>query len=319
MINIEALMNGEARTEKFEKGNIIFRDGEPSDNKMYILIEGAAGVYKNYNMPGEICVATLAKGDFFGEMSLFLNKERTATIVAKDDMVLFVIDSTDVFEFLKTQQDIVFSLLQTLCLRLDSTNTNAADNRVSYEQDLTTLIDENSKMETIMKIDPLTGVYNRRHFREVAKLLIDTATRTDRFSFIVMFDLDFFKKINDTYGHDAGDHVLITFAQLVSNIVRSDDIFARYGGEEFILLISCASPDDAMMLVERIRQSICKKPVEFKDSKISVSASIGVAAVSSGSDLDVAISFADLALYRAKHNGRNRTVFYEEEMESPTL
>ena len=313
MVDIEKLATSDMKQEMFEKGTIIFNDGDPSDYKMYVLLDGHVGVYKNHGMTGEICIATLSKGDFFGEMSLFLNKARTATIVVAEDVTLLVLDRINIFEFLKNQQDTAFSLIQTLCWRLDSTNASAADNRASYEQDLTALVLENSKMETIVNTDSLTGAYNRRYFREVSRLLIDTATRIGKHSYIVMFDLDFFKKINDTYGHDAGDYVLITFAKMVNEIIRSDDIFARYGGEEFIMLVSCTGKEDAMMLVERIRQSVCHAPFEFGDSKIAVSTSVGGAVVSAGSDLDMAISFADIALYKAKHEGRNRTVFYEEE------
>ena len=313
MIDIEKLKLEGLATQKFDNSTIIFDDGEPSDDKMYILAVGHAEVYKNYRKTGEVLITTFAPGDFFGEMSLFIDKDRSATIVAKGDVEAFVIDKDGIVDFLATQPEATFAFIQCLCNRLDDTTRNTAASHVRYEQDLTVLIHENSKMETIVNTDALTGVYNRRYFRDVCKILIDSATRTGRFCCIAMFDLDYFKKVNDTYGHDAGDKVLISFAQMVSNMIRSDDMFARYGGEEFIMLITSDSKKSAMGLVNRIRQEVAKDPVMFNDIPISISTSIGVAAALTGEGMDQAISLADQALYQAKADGRNRAVFFEDD------
>ena len=312
MIELKKLAQAGANLKHFEKGKIIFTDGDSSNNNMYILSTGLVEVYKNYGRQGELCMATLSPGDFFGEMSLFLNKGRTATIVAKENASVFVINRTDILEFLKTQPEAAFSFIQTLCARLESTNVDAADSRVKYEKDIIVLSSEKKQLENTANTDQLTGVYNRRYFMENIATLVEILGR-NRHSFIVMFDLDHFKKVNDTYGHPAGDHVLATVAKTVTNSVRSSDIFARYGGEEFILLITCASPDDAMPLVERIRQDICDTTFEYKGDHITVTISAGIAAMDSTDDIDNAISLADKALYKAKHEGRNRAILYTRE------
>lgn len=310
MINIESLQHDASNIEVFEAGTIIFKDGEPTDSKMYIILQGNVDVFKNHNKHGEMCIATLAQGDFFGEMSLFIEKGRTATVVAANEVTTVVIDRSSVLDFLKSNPESMFSFVQSLCVRLDSTSVNAADNVVRYEQDLAVLSYKKKELEAAANTDALTGAYNRRYFMENANILIDAAAQMNKHSFVAMFDLDHFKKINDTYGHKAGDHILTVFADTVNDSVRSNDIFARYGGEEFVLLITFVYKADVIKLVERIRQTICENPILFSGSKISVSTSVGVAPVEKGG-IEAAISNADIALYRAKSEGRNKMIFYK--------
>ena len=319
MVDISKLAKYVTSLDKYTKGSVVFFDGLPSNDKMFILIEGTAKVYKNYGLQGEICFATLGPGDFFGEMSLFLDRERTATIVAAEDISMFVINRTDIIDFLKHNPDIAFSFLQTLCARLDITNVNAAINLVKYEQGLKVLNQglaalnkDNSKLEIAVSADPLTGIHNRRYFLENAAAIVEISAIREMHPFIVYFDLDHFKSINDTYGHSAGDQVLIAVSNLVSASTRPGDIFARYGGEEFILLINCDRPADIMHLVERIRINIGDELIEYDGMEIRVTVSIGVAPVLSHAELDTAINQADQALYKAKAEGRNRAVLYKE-------
>lgn len=299
MIDIKKLSQDEGKLERFQREQIIFSDGDRSNNKMYIIVDGCVDVFKNYNQPGEICIGALAPGSFFGEMSLFLEKGRTATIVAREDATLYVLDRAGIYEFLRMQPEFTFLFLQTLCKRLDNVNVNVAD-----------LSQDKSALETTVNIDALTQVYNRRYFMNNAGAKITAALKKKRFSYIAMFDLDFFKKVNDTYGHQAGDSVLVSFAALVDGSIRSDDVFARYGGEEFILLISCATPDDAVALLERIRIKTANTPVEFEEFQIPVTTSIGIAECKSSEDIESTIALADQALYKAKADGRNRTLLH---------
>ena len=311
MIDVSKLSAHGTNVEKYYKGKVIFYDGSPANDKMYIIMSGSAGIYKNYGQQGEICVATLLPGDFFGEMSLFLQKDRSATIVAAENTSVFTVSSSDVLEFLQTNPETTFSFIQTLCTRLYNTNDNAAIDRLRYVQDISVLNNEKLELETTANTDSLTGIYNRRYFIENAGGLVDAANRRNRLSYIVFFDLDHFKKVNDTYGHPAGDQVLIGVSDIVAASTRASDIFARYGGEEFILLINCAQPEDVMPLVERIRLNICADPIEHEDMLIRITTSIGIAPITNSLELIDAISNADQALYQAKKAGRNRTVLYE--------
>jgi diguanylate cyclase (GGDEF)-like protein len=170
-----------------------------------------------------------------------------------------------------------------------------------------------STLEDMARSDPLTGIYNRRHFMDISQMNLERARRLNREdSYIVLFDLDKFKKINDTYGHIAGDKILMEITLRITENIRPYDMFARYGGEEFIIFASEIGRDSVFELVERLRLCICGKAFEYEDSILCVSASFGIAHIENY-DIKKAISHADKALYMAKKSGRNKTVFWEEE------
>ncbi|MDR1946249.1 MAG: sensor domain-containing diguanylate cyclase [Desulfovibrio sp.] len=166
------------------------------------------------------------------------------------------------------------------------------------------------ELEQMACIDPLTGVYNRRHFFELAATRVEMLKRTGNYGFIILFDLDYFKLVNDTYGHAAGDAVLRAIPERLKVCIRSYDLLARYGGEEFLMLITCTEPDDVIDVAERCRTAISRAPVKYGDINIAVTASFGVAAISSGTDIEAVIKNADESLYTAKNNGRNQCIFY---------
>jgi diguanylate cyclase (GGDEF)-like protein len=167
-----------------------------------------------------------------------------------------------------------------------------------------------TKLERLAHTDTLTGVFNRHYFVEFTSTYIRKMERTNENAYIVMFDLDHFKKINDTYGHAAGDEVLRSVAGRIRASIRPYDVFARYGGEEFILFSSGVDEVGIVTLVERCRRSVESKPVEHEKYAISVTASFGIAGVNPNEGLNVAIMLADYALYQAKKGGRNRFVMH---------
>lgn len=154
-------------------------------------------------------------------------------------------------------------------------------------------------------IDPLTGCYNRREFAVQLKRTIASAVRYQNSLSIFMLDLDHFKAINDTYGHQAGDEVLKKVSGLVRENMRSGDILARYGGEEFIAILPETDKIKAMELADRLRMKIASNPVVYEGRSIRVTASFGVAQFDRRADMERMIHDADSMLYRAKSNGRN--------------
>ena len=170
-------------------------------------------------------------------------------------------------------------------------------------------------LEKFAYTDTLTGLYNRRHFMELAQNPIDKAKRFGSSCFAMMVDLDFFKKVNDTYGHLAGDEVLKNAATVMKNTLRSYDILCRYGGEEFVILVADSTKEAVINLAERIRESIAATPCIYNCIKIPVTSSIGVAASFTDCTIEGLIDKADKALYMAKEQGRNRVIFYEGEAE----
>lgn len=157
-------------------------------------------------------------------------------------------------------------------------------------------------------VDGLTGLYNRRAFIDLAGREIARARRLKSPFSVLMMDLDFFKRVNDEFGHQAGDQVLAGFAAVAIHSVRVEDLVGRYGGEEFCILLPGAALQPALDIAERLRSEVAQHPLGHLPRVTTVS--IGVAACT-GADvvsLDAAIARADEALYRAKHEGRDRVV-----------
>jgi len=164
------------------------------------------------------------------------------------------------------------------------------------------------KLEEIAYTDALTGILNRRQFMDLAIAQSGRIKRLKNDGFIIIFDLDHFKNVNDTYGHLIGDKVLRTTVDRVKDIIRPYDLFGRYGGEEFIIFALDLNADDIFKLAERARINISSTPMVFDDLELTISASFGITSVHSARNLDDIIKKADDALYQAKNEGRNKVV-----------
>jgi len=158
--------------------------------------------------------------------------------------------------------------------------------------------------------DYLTKLWNRRHFMSTAKALYSSAGRGQIHITVVMIDLDFFKSINDTYGHEAGDEVLREVAANLKIRTRDSDLLARIGGEEFCLLAVNVNPDFKEDFLTSVLETIASITFNFLGEDISVTASMGVTS-ELGTSLDDMMSRADSALYKAKEQGRAQYVFAE--------
>jgi diguanylate cyclase (GGDEF)-like protein len=168
------------------------------------------------------------------------------------------------------------------------------------------------RLEFLANNDPLTKINNRRSFYEKAIAKIEICQQANIDTSVAMIDIDHFKNINDTYGHDAGDAVLYHFASLIKAEINDIGIVARYGGEEFVLLLTC-SCSEAKKRMEILRDKIAKMVVVHHDQSISLTASIGIRANTRQTDnIDILTAEADKALYYAKNNGRNRVIVYSE-------
>lgn len=167
------------------------------------------------------------------------------------------------------------------------------------------------------RIDGLTQAFNRKHWEECLAKEFSRARRYQHDLALVMLDLDHFKLLNDTFGHQGGDTVLIETAKTIDSLLRMGDLFGRYGGEEFAVILPNTDLQGAEEVAERIRQSIAKNTIHYQDRTISVTASIGVAVID-GDDAryEDLISNADLALYEAKSAGRNRVCLAKEPAEA---
>lgn len=183
-------------------------------------------------------------------------------------------------------------------------------------------IPESNKLDVIKKInfmysqtrymsvtDPLTGLYNRRHFEENLEREFLRASRYKSELSFAIIDVDFFKKVNDTYGHSTGDYVLKEVAYLILQTFRKTDMVFRYGGEEFAVIITETPLEKALIPLERLRKSIENYPFNYNGEDIKVTVSIGASEVNENTEsVHKFFDDADKALYTAKENGRNRII-----------
>lgn len=164
--------------------------------------------------------------------------------------------------------------------------------------------------------DPLTGILNRRHFFELAEKELERTTRYKHPLTIVLFDIDHFKKVNDTYGHLAGDQVLIKLTNFSQSKLRSVDIIARYGGEEFVILMPDTDCNAAEKLTERLRQMVAETPMHLGPPNISITLSLGIACWDGDGEMNIKalVDSADQALYHSKRTGRNRLTVWSKKL-----
>jgi diguanylate cyclase (GGDEF)-like protein/PAS domain S-box-containing protein len=166
--------------------------------------------------------------------------------------------------------------------------------------------------------DPLTGLFNRRYLQETLDREFARASREKKPVSLIMMDIDHFKRINDSYGHRAGDKVLAELGQLLANNIRTEDIPCRYGGEEFVIVMPGAPLDIASERAEQIRLNVHNMCVSYRNQPIQITMSLGVAAYPiHGNNSDAVLIRADRALYHAKQNGRNRVVVYRSTAAMP--
>jgi len=231
-------------------------------------------------------------------------------------MRLFVIFMFIVFsyysKYLLILQKHTFNELQELKDNLidlvDERTAELNDRNELLQNEIKIRKETEEKLKIIAITDPLTELYNRRKFNEILSYEIVRDRRYRSGLSVILCDIDHFKKINDTYGHDTGDRVLKQFAQTISQSIRDSDLLARWGGEEFILLIINAEPEMAKLVAEKIRK--ITEETEFEVVK-NLTISLGIASLTADDNEESLINRADNALYEAKNNGRNCLVVSE--------
>ncbi|MCW8109330.1 GGDEF domain-containing protein [Alteromonas ponticola] len=167
----------------------------------------------------------------------------------------------------------------------------------------------NEELKIMSRVDGLTGLYNRRYWQERFDMIFKLAKRRDKAVSAMMLDIDHFKKVNDTYGHQAGDKVIQTLAQVITQSVRETDLAGRYGGEEFAIVLTDTDANNARIVAERIRSAAEATKVQHEGNTITFTVSIGLSEY--GSHCQSALGWlemADQALYDAKVSGRNQII-----------
>ena len=172
----------------------------------------------------------------------------------------------------------------------------------------------NDELKVASRIDGLTGLFNRRYWQERFEQAYKLAKRREKPSTALMLDIDHFKKVNDTYGHQAGDSVIQSLAHLIKRCVRETDLAGRYGGEEFAVILTDSAVDNAVTVAERLRRLAEHSQVEHEGQIIKFNISVGLAEFSPLCDSPMEwLERADQALYQAKQTGRNRYCVWQEQ------
>ena len=158
--------------------------------------------------------------------------------------------------------------------------------------------------------DGLTGITNRPSVEKSLRIEFERSKRYNSPLSLILLDVDHFKDVNDSYGHQKGDEILVTFASILKKFCRANDIAARYGGEEFLMILPQSNAQGAFKIAERVREEIMKMSFVGNDSKFSVTTSCGVAELNRDcmKNIDQLINVADNAMYEAKNSGRNKTI-----------
>lgn len=171
----------------------------------------------------------------------------------------------------------------------------------------------NAKTKLLTIIDPLTNLYNRRHYQDILEREFSRAKRYKSPLSVAMFDIDNFKKINDNYGHQAGDIILQEVSKIIISSIRNTDFAFRYGGEEILVLLTNSKIEDAIIPIERIRKKIEDLKLKINNETINITISAGISADKDASSDDALTKNADDALYHSKTTGKNKVSVWNEE------
>jgi two-component system cell cycle response regulator len=185
-------------------------------------------------------------------------------------------------------------------------------NFIGVKQDISQRKALEEMLKKLANTDSLTGLFNRRVFLERLDQESDRISRLGGTAVLLMLDLDFFKRVNDTYGHATGDEVLKRFADIVQKNSRNIDVPARFGGEEFVVLLPGTDQDEALVMAERLRRQVSEVVIVHPKGIVKITVSIGAALLSSqNTDSELVLNRADSAMYTAKELGRNQIYWSE--------
>jgi len=197
------------------------------------------------------------------------------------------------------------SNLKELNEKLNAANELLAEKVAQRTKELE---ESHEELKQLSWTDPLTGLFNRRSCEEKFQNEINRFKRTKESFSIILSDIDYFKKINDNYGHNMGDHVLVETARIIKNFSRKTDMVFRWGGEEFLFILTGTEISGGVIVGEKIRSSIEENEFLYNSNKIPVTMSFGVSVYEEGQTMEECIALADKNLYKAKKSGRNRVV-----------
>lgn len=291
--SVEGLLEACA-VRTLDTGDELLARGQ-TNQTMFLLLAGRLGVYVRAEDPEP--VAVLQPGETVGELSVLDDSPATAFVRALDAARVLAVDEETFWRLVSASHELAVNLLLLLAQRMRS-------NLQTMEKDARHRVDLEHEAWT----DALTGCHNRRWLDARLPRLVERYRRAGSPLSVLALDIDLFKRVNDTYGHAAGDAVLAAVGHAILTGLRPTDLGARYGGEEFTIVLPDTPLEGAVIAAERLRTRLCDAPIIAADGRVisGVTASIGVAELTLDEDPLTFLARADAALYRAKAAGRDR-------------
>lgn len=275
--------------------NEVILSTEAENHFLYILLKGRLVI--QLSAYEDIPLATVEPGECVGEMSIIDSRVPSAQVSACEETQVLVIEQDVLWRMVSVSHEIARNLLYIMSERVRYSNLVIADS-----------LEMQRKYQRFASTDALTGLHNRGWLDDAFDREVKRSERDELPLSMIMIDVDNFKNYNDEYGHLAGDQVLITVAAAIRSPLRPNDLIARFGGEEFAVLLPETTVNNAEIIAERLREHVSKADTGLLDSRQlpPVTISLGIAGRQPGYSLDMIIAAADVAMYHAKRNGKNR-------------
>lgn len=274
-------------------GDVLLEPGQPN-TRLFVLLTGKLHVCMTHS--NHTLLSIVEPGDYVGEVSLWDQQPPTAYVFAQMDSLVLSLSHEQLVQVMQRAHTVCLNLLRSQAERFRR-----------HTEMLKTAKENLRHLRFKADTDSLTGLHNRAWFFDVMKSQLEVCDRADQYAVLAILDIDYFKQINDTYGHPAGDAMLCAIADSLAKSFRSNDLLARFGGEEFVVFMVGSSLASAIKVLEKVIQTIEALTIRLVEGQvIRCTASIGAAERCHGESIDTLIARADKMLYRAKHNGRNQ-------------
>ncbi|MCU0822484.1 MAG: GGDEF domain-containing protein [Spirochaetes bacterium] len=285
------------------ENEVLFNEGDQG-NDLYIVKSGIISSKVKLPDGGERDIANFEAGNFFGEMSIFEKAPRSATCYCRDRCTIFSLHDKNFYEIVEKYPDIAIKIMY----RMLNITTRRLRSTGEFLSDMVTWGESASRRAIT---DEMTGAYNRRYLDDAIVSQFENARSSGTPLSIIMIDLDYFRQINETYGHPAGDRMIMEVVKIYNKILRKKDILARYGGDEFTILMPGTDLKTAAGIAENVRVEVEKLDIllQYNGPIKKVTLSQGVSSFPENADnLKKLRELADQSLYTAKEQGRNRVV-----------
>jgi diguanylate cyclase (GGDEF)-like protein len=276
-------------------------------DRAYLVVLAGASVGEMYKIEGEKTVIGRGQRAQIRLLDDGISREHAQLVVVNDRVVLQDLGSTNGTYCNGLKVEANKELVDGDKILVGSTTIL----KFTYHDNLDEIF-QKQMYESALR-DGLTKAFNKKYFTDRLESEFTFAVRHVAPLTLVLFDIDHFKKVNDTYGHQAGDHVLSEISTLLTGALRAEDVFARYGGEEFGVICRGSDVAQGQIVAERMRKSVEGHKFVFEGTHIPVTISVGVAGLPDPAVKDAAelVSLADQSLYRSKHGGRNRVTVHK--------